>query len=465
MIVVAFVFLVLAGGDAVAGAPAAIQSARAGGCADWRDCRQQALAAAERGDYEAFHDLAWRAVQAGPPRDPELMLLLARAQALSGRPHDALVMLERLAEMGVASDAETSPDFSRTRHLPGWPDVSARIARVTRPDAPSMPSAPAATAPTPSPTPKPIAAPTSSMPAPSPSTTPAAMPSSAAEAVRFSTGGFALGGVAYDAVSERFLFGDRRGRKLIIVAKGSDHATDFVRADSAGFHDIAAIEIDAKRGDLWVASTEPAGSGATLHKLQLVSGRPLKSFPVASDLEPFAVVDLAVTPAGGVLALDSIGGQLLELRPGGTALERVIKLDAGEPASLAAGDDDGIAYVAHRDGVSRIHLRARTAARVTAARSISLAHLQRIRWSRRALIAVRIEDDGSRRIVRLDLNASGRAVTKATILGEAVPTTGQTFVTISGDDLIYLAEGEGAGDGSSRAAAIAEFIAYRVRLR
>src|SRR5262245_28278649 len=74
-------------------------------CTEWRDCRQRALAAAERGDYELFHDLAWRAVQTGPARDPDLQFVLARAQALSGRPHDALVMLERLADAGIATDA------------------------------------------------------------------------------------------------------------------------------------------------------------------------------------------------------------------------------------------------------------------------------------------------------------------------------------------------------------------------
>ena len=89
----------------------AVQSTRDGGCVEWRACRELALAAAERGEYENFHDLAWRAVQTGPPKDPSLMYLLARAQALSGRPHDALIMLQRLAEMGV------TPRTSRVREL------------------------------------------------------------------------------------------------------------------------------------------------------------------------------------------------------------------------------------------------------------------------------------------------------------------------------------------------------------
>src|SRR5439155_13806001 len=135
MIVVPLVMLAALAGRLAAASPAVFQSARDFGCTEWRDCRQMALAAADRGDYETFHDLAWRAVQTGPPRDPALMYLLARAQALSGRPHDALVMLERLADMGVASDAATNEDFRRTRELPGWPGLAARVERLNRPDA------------------------------------------------------------------------------------------------------------------------------------------------------------------------------------------------------------------------------------------------------------------------------------------------------------------------------------------
>ena len=81
--------------------------------------------AAAKEDYEAFHDLAWRAAQKSRPNDAELMYLLARAQSLSGRPGDALVMLRRLAQMGVATDVKTSDDFRRVRALPGWAELEA----------------------------------------------------------------------------------------------------------------------------------------------------------------------------------------------------------------------------------------------------------------------------------------------------------------------------------------------------
>src|SRR5438093_3921614 len=119
----------------LAAASPAVPQSRDFGCTEWHQCRELALAAADRGEYETFHDLAWRTVQTGPRNDPALMYLLARAQALSGRPHDALVMLERLADMGVASDAATNDDFRRTRELPGWPGLAARVERLNRPDA------------------------------------------------------------------------------------------------------------------------------------------------------------------------------------------------------------------------------------------------------------------------------------------------------------------------------------------
>ena len=142
MIVALLLLLVPLANSSRAGSPTAFQSPRDIPCREWRDCRQLALAAAERGDYEAFHDLAWRAVHTGPPRDPARMYMRARAQSLSGRPHDALVMLRRLAEMGVASDAGTNEDFSRTRQLPEWPEVAARIERIGGPNSRSAVAAP-----------------------------------------------------------------------------------------------------------------------------------------------------------------------------------------------------------------------------------------------------------------------------------------------------------------------------------
>ena len=416
-------------------------------CSAWRDCQRLAEAAADRGEYETFHDLAWRAVQKGPRNDPALMFLLARAQSLSGRPHDAVVMLQRIADLGaLAADALTNDDFRRARQLPAWADLEARVT-VTAPSNAMLAPAPAA---------PPAAG--NVTPAPADTTIPTLVPRPA-EAVRFPAVPFAVGGVAYDAVSQRFLLGDRHGRKVIVVGQGADHSVDLVRAASGGFRDVAAIEIDARRGDLWVASAGEADGVGLLHKLQLISGRTLKTYPVPSNGPAVSPADLAVTRTGVVILLDSRGPQLLTLRPGQDAVERVAHLSEADLTSVAVGDDEEVAYVAHRDGISRVSIRTGSAAAVTLPKDARLGRVECIRWYQRALIAVE-QVQGARRVVRLALNDRGTAVTRETILAEGIPDGGRVVAATSGDDLVYV-----LGPATGTAGPASDIIVYRVHLR
>jgi hypothetical protein len=418
-------------------------------CRDWTECRRLALEAAERREYETFHDLAWRAVQIGPRQDRALMFLLARAQALSGRPHDALIMIQRLAEMGVAPDVATSEDFERVRALPDWPAVSALIERVRGVGGSTADVPPAA---------EKLAAVSAARERPA-----------VEQAVRISTPGFAASGLAYDAVSGRFVIGDRRGRKLIIVQDGADHAVDLVGPESAGFHEIRALEIDTRQGDLWVATATPDDQRWSLHRLQLVSGRPLKVLPIDPALGAMRLVDLAVTPLGSVVALDAAGNRLLELMPKAIDLRPVLALDIDQPTSLAVAGD-GLIYVAGAKGLQRIDLRNRTAANISVPGGLESARVERIRCYGNALLSVVRDAGGARRVVRLDLNAAGRAVTAATLVDASIPQgPGSIFTTISGDYLSYVVSDAesatgGASDGTQRRGP-AELIVRRVRLR
>jgi hypothetical protein len=458
---------------------AAAQAGAAAMCREWAECRRLALEAADEGNYERFHDLAWRAVQTGPSRDPALMFLLARAQVLSGRPHDALVMLQRLAGMGYANDAATNPEFERTRELPGWPEVEALIARAGRPD--TAATAGASTSPrTPAPPrsarsevivpPAPPAAAAASPPA-SPALPAAAPPPVSAavpvlklpgdNAVRFSAERFAAGGLAYDGVSQRFVIGDSLSKKLMVVGVGADHAIDLVRAESAGFRDVAALEIDERRGDLWVAGGAD-GDGA-LHRLQLVSGRPLKTYRTAAAVGQSALTDLAIMPSGTVVALDAAQGRLLTLASGETTLDVAMALKLRSVETLAAAGDEGIVFVAHADGISRVDLRSRTIARVTAGRGIDLRHVRRVRAYRDGLVALQTRDDGRQQVVRLSLNPGGRRVARSTIIDPAVAApAGRLFLAISNDEVYYLASAAATAAG---APPLPEFLIRRVPLR
>jgi hypothetical protein len=258
------------------------------------------------------------------------------------------------------------------------------------------------------------------------------------EVSHFSSEPFVASGLAYDGVSGRFLFGDAAGRRVIVVGERSNTAVDLVRAASARFYDVTAFEIDAKRGDLWMASTAPDGGAGAIHKLQLVSGRPIALIESPPAFQAIRLIDLAIATNGTLLVLDAGAPRVIRLRSPATTLEELMPLDLAAPTSIAAASDDGTAYVAHRDGIARLDLRLRSAAPVTAPAGVTLGGFERIRWHRNALIGVQVLPDGSRQVVRLQLNR-GRAVTDATVIAASLGRdAGPTFATVSNDDVYYL---------------------------
>jgi hypothetical protein len=439
-------------------------------CATWQECRDQALQAADLHDFERFHDLAWRAVQKGPKNDPGLMEILARAQSLSGRPLDAMVMLDRLASLGVRTDAATSDDFQRVRALPGWPALEARLAAIAEPGVPA-PDTTAAPAPAP-PVPSPeapaviVTSPesTDSSVKPGKASASIAVPArpegDAAEALRFTTPSFTPAGLAYDHVSNRFIVGDRGARKLTVVDVASHRVANLAAARTAGFGVIDALEIDPREGDLWVVSS-PAASGdaggsefpelptATLHKLQLISGRVLYAVPLDADAGAARFTDVAVTPRGSVLVLDALGRRVFVARPKARKLEMALQLDAPGPASIAPASDS-VAYIADARGILRADLGTGRTSRVTAANGVSLDGIERLRWRQGALLAVQASGDGTYRVVRLKLNASGHKVTSIDLLDASLRMADPTAASITGNTLYYLARPDGGSDDGER---------------
>jgi hypothetical protein len=425
-------------------------------CRAWQECRQLAVDAAAQQDFESFHDLAWRAVQLGPKNDPALMYLLARAQSLSGRPTDAIVMLERLTGMGVPiADAATSDDFRRVRALPRWPDLAGKLsapdtgdthlnAKSLIPEAPKNKDVPAVTK-DPPPAPKAEASSAKAAPPPnvdaSPSRAVSTPVSSAVESLRFAVPQFTPAGLAYDAVSRRFVFGDRLGRKLAVVDEFSQHVANLAGAQTSGFGEIAALEIDTRQGYLWVVSSE--GTNTSLHKLQLISGRLLTAYQVPDTLAPVSFGDVAVAGGGAVLALDTAGHRLFRLPAGATAAQVVVTLPDTSPSSIAPGED-GVVYVATASGIVRVDTAARSTSPVKEAKGIDVGGLTRIRWHRGGLAGLQKTSEGPYRAVRITLDRLGRRATAVDVLDPSISIANPTAATIVGGVLYYLANGNGS---------------------
>jgi hypothetical protein len=402
-------------------------------CATGAECRQQALTAAAAEEYERFHDLAWLAVQKGRRNDPELMLLLARAQSLSGRPLDALVMLRRLAELGVSTDAATSDDFRRVRALEAWEEferASADLPRLQTAEAGAAPDAapkerPASAAP---PTP-----PSDSAPPPARPRAPAAPAGRGAELLRFHAAEFTPAGLAYDRVSRRFIVGDRAGQRLAVVDEFSHQVATLASAKGA-FGVVGAIEIEVQDGTLWVVSNTDAGG--RLHKLQLISARSLATFDAPAGGVASEFVDVALSPQGTVLVLDASGRRVLRLRPAGSVLQVAASLGDHRPLSIAPMSG-ALAYVAHDAGILRVDLSSGQVTAVKTATDLPLVGFVRLRWHDRSLIGIQQSGSGHR-AVRLRLARDGRTVSAVEVLDDEIATADPTATTVVADTLYYL---------------------------
>jgi len=428
-------------------------------CKEWQACRQMALEAAERKDYETFLDLSWRAFNAGPRNNPELMAMLARAQSLSGRPGDALVMLQRLAGLGVSTDAATNDDFANVRALPGWAELEAKVAGKP------LVTAPVATTEKPGATPKPepnIEAkgekPAEPSPAPAPppgkparSVKPSASkPRDAPTPLSFSTNGLTAVGLAYDAVSGRFIVGDARDRRLLVLGERSGRVSSLAGID-AGFNEIGALEIDAVEGDLWVVSTS-ADSRASVHKLQLISGRVLSTIALPAEHGAARFADIAVTPQS-VLVLDATGRRVLRVAKKGKALDLALRLPTPTVTSLAPASD-GVAYAAFDAGLMRIDLAARSLSVVEPAAKVDLSGVSWIRWYRGSLVGLQKDGSGATRAVRIRLDDSGRSARAVELLDEGAVAAGPTTASVAGTTLFYLIRRPGSDDVEVRKVAL-----------
>jgi hypothetical protein len=382
-------------------------------CSDASDCRRQAADAIARGEYEQAHDLAWRAMQKTRPNDPEVMLVLARSQSLSGRAGDALVMLRRLADLGAAPKVADDPDFARVRALSGWPELEAKLAGAPPPPSPAAASAPPAPA----------------APAPAPSST-------AGDTLTFNAPSMAPIALAHDAVSRRFLIVDRVARRLLVVDDESRNVANYVSAESAGFYDeLTAFAIDPRRGDLWVASTRGDGGerASVVHKLQLISGRALLQLRPPDRAGAVRIVSLAVTPDGSVYGLDEAGGRLYRARAGARAMEMVMTLKGDGHAALAAASDNAL-YVGGGKQLLRVDPGARTASPVKS--NVDLGEFASLAWHGGGLVGIE-RVDGGYAVVRVRLDATGtRAVSRQVLTSSPIATVG----ALGGDSYYYIAD-------------------------
>ncbi len=267
--------------------------------------------------------------------------------------------------------------------------------------------------------------------------------------MRLPAAAFTPSAVAYDRASARFVLADRRARKLVVVDERLHHVTDLVGAESAGFYDIKGFEIDSANGDLWVVSaTDPSAEkpATVLHKLQLVSGRPIASLKLPASFGAGRFDDVTVGGRGTVFVLDGLGKRIFRLSHDGRRLELAATLHDDGPVSIAAATDR-ILYVADAKGIARVDSGTGSVVRVSAPKDARLAGFEHLQWTHDALVGIQKHDDAYH-IVKVTLPSVtlGLRASSVEVIERDVPLSDPSAAAWL-DGTLYFVQRDPAADG------------------
>jgi hypothetical protein len=238
-------------------------------------------------------------------------------------------------------------------------------------------------------------------------------------------------GLAYDAVSARFVLSRAESDVLSVLSETSGNATNLVSSGWSGGAQITAIGIDRARGDLWVAGNAP--DGGVLYHLQLISGRLLQKITMPKNAGASQLVALA-TADNVVYLLDAMGRRIFVLRAKGQSLQVHAKLPADiNPTGLA---HSGLAlYVSHTTGLLRVHAASRVQ-RLAGVPAAKFESLRSLAWHRGTLVG--IGQDSEPAITRVRLNTPGNRIMAADVIASASGGAG----ALAGDVYYYVAQTE-----------------------
>jgi hypothetical protein len=245
------------------------------------------------------------------------------------------------------------------------------------------------------------------------------------------TGAFLLGSIARRAVYRV----DARGRVTPLVGT------------SAGLGQVIGMEVDARRGVLWIASHHPARDGgpprAELVGVSADDGRVVRRVATPTPDGPHLLNDIVII-ADTMYATDSFAGAVYRL-PLAASADTLLPLGAGGlayPNGIAPSPDGRALVVATAWGLVRVPRDGGAYARVAAPPGASLASIDGLYLAGGALVGVQ-NALGFSRAVRLATSAAGDTVSAVDVLesrhpAHALPTTG----VLSRDTLFYVANSQ-----------------------
>jgi hypothetical protein len=339
---------------------------------------------------------------------PDVVYLLAQAEARLGHPEAAVGRLHTIAAMGVSYPADEDTAFRSLRSRPDFRSVLAALATNHTPVSRATPAY----------------------------TLPAGDSNALAE------------DLAYDSRGHRFFVSSIHDRKILAIPEHGP-TTEFVSSGRDGIFGVEALALDPVRQVLWATTAAvpqargylaaDSGRSAVLC-YDLGTGRLLHRYDVPRDGVHHDLGDMAVDPAGNVIVSDGTGGAVYSVPIGRDTLETVVPRGTFRSPQTPAVLPDGRLLIAdYAFGLGIIDRRTRTVTWVAHADTMALAGIDGMVLLDHSLYAVQ---NGTRpeRVVRFDLDSTFASVTGWSVIERATADLGEpTHAVIVGHTLYLLA--------------------------
>jgi len=222
-------------------------------------------------------------------------------------------------------------------------------------------------------------------------------------------------GIAWDAGTGDLFTGSFLLRKIVRISPDRT-VSDLGDSANDGLGAVLGMWVDADSRELWAASGSTSMAEMT-HPAELVrynvdTGELVARYPVPDTDQILLVNDVVVTPDGTAWLTESLAGKLYRLPPGAEALEIFLELPQfGFANGIAASGDGRTIYVAHAEGLSAIDVATGAVERVVPQGDFTLVSADGLSWAEGRLILVQNQPSLNNRVVRIELDATGRQAT------------------------------------------------------
>lgn len=416
-------------------------------------CLAQAVSPTAESDVAAFFRLRAEGVEAANaddlataaarlaeadarnPNHPGLMLMRARLAVGAGQPAEALALLRRYADTGLAANLAADATLSTLADQPGFAEVATALAANRE----------------------------------------SAGADRMGDVVRIGGGGL-VESVARDPARGRWLAALVRGRTIVAV-DAAGGVSPFL-AEDATIGGVLGLAMDHRAGVLWAATSpnpvalhglaeDAPRPGNLLLKIDAASGRVLARFPAPEGESMLG--DVALAADGAVFVADSGGRRLLQLRPGSEALEILLPANfLGSPQGMVPTPDGAALVVAdYSSGLWRVDRATGEATRLSVPADASLIGIDGLATDGRAIYGFQ-NGVAPQRVLELTPDAGWTRIVTVEILAANLPQIDEpTTGLVHEGELVFVSRSQWSdfdGTGALKTLEPAPALISRLRL-